>query len=73
MDIEALRRSYRPHKVHMLLVGESAPVSGKFFYHKSAMTSFTARAFEKRTPVSHLKRMLSFSTVSKRMAAIWTI
>jgi hypothetical protein len=47
MDIEALRRSYRPQKVQLLLVGESAPASGKFFYSKSTMTTFTARAFEK--------------------------
>jgi hypothetical protein len=47
MDIEALRRSYQPQKVHLLLVGESAPASGKFFYSKSTMTTFTARAFEK--------------------------
>lgn len=47
MDVEELRRSHRPKKVILLLVGESAPVSGKFFYHKSAMTTFTARAFEK--------------------------
>ena len=47
MDVEALRRSYRPKKVKMLLLGESAPASGKFFYHKGAMTTFTARAFEK--------------------------
>ena len=47
MDIEALRRSYRPNKVHLLLVGESAPASGKFFYLTSAMTTFTAHAFEK--------------------------
>jgi hypothetical protein len=47
MDIEALRKSYRPQKVHLLLVGESAPASGKFFSHQSVMTTFTARAFEK--------------------------
>jgi hypothetical protein len=45
--VEALRRSYRPKKVRLLLVGESAPKSGKFFYRRSAMTTFTARAFEK--------------------------
>lgn len=45
--IESLRRSYRPKKVNMLLVGESVPASGKFFYLRSAMTTFTARAFEK--------------------------
>ncbi|WAC06895.1 MAG: hypothetical protein OS130_11645 [Thermodesulfobacteriota bacterium] len=31
----------------MLLIGESAPVSGNFFYIKGAMTTYTARAFEK--------------------------
>jgi hypothetical protein len=47
IDIESLRRSYRPKQTKMLLVGESAPASGKFFYHNSAMTTFTARAFER--------------------------
>jgi hypothetical protein len=47
MDVGALRRSYRPEKVHVLLIGESAPASGKFFYHKGAMTTFTARAFDR--------------------------
>lgn len=47
MDVEALRRSYRPKRVRLLLVGESAPASGRFFYHNSAMTAFTALAFEK--------------------------
>jgi hypothetical protein len=31
-DIEALRHSYRPERVTTLFVGESAPVSGAFFY-----------------------------------------
>lgn len=47
MDLEALRKSFLPRKVKMLLVGESAPVSGNFFYIKGAMTTYTARAFEK--------------------------
>ena len=47
MDVESLRISYRPEEVHLLLVGESAPASGRFFYHKSPMTTFTRRAFEK--------------------------
>jgi len=46
-DRESLRRSYRPKRVRLLLVGESAPVSGNFFYRDSAMTTFTARAFER--------------------------
>ena len=31
----------------MLLIGESAPVRGSFFYIKGALTTYTARAFEK--------------------------
>ena len=30
--IEAIRTSYRPQRITTLFVGESAPVSGKFFY-----------------------------------------
>jgi len=46
MDVEELRRTYLPEDVRILLVGESAPVSGRFFYCDSAMTTFTAQAFE---------------------------
>jgi hypothetical protein len=47
MDTEALRESYKPFQIKLLFVGESPPASGKFFYHKGAMTTFTSRAFEK--------------------------
>ena len=43
---ETLRRSYRPDKVKVLLIGESPPASGDFFYRKSAMTIHTWHAFE---------------------------
>jgi hypothetical protein len=33
--IEALRRSFRPQKIATLFVGESAPISGKFFYDRN--------------------------------------
>ena len=47
MDTEAIRQSFRPDHIHLLFIGESPPVSGKFFYIKGAMTTFTSRAFEK--------------------------
>jgi hypothetical protein len=47
MDTEALRESYKPIQTKLLFVGESPPASGKFFYHKGSMTTFTSRAFEK--------------------------
>lgn len=34
-------------KVSVLLVGESPPASGKFFYVRSPMTGFTVEAFKK--------------------------
>jgi hypothetical protein len=46
MDTEAIRLRYKPYNVRLLLIGESPPASGKFFYLKSGMTTFTARAFE---------------------------
>jgi hypothetical protein len=46
MDIEAVRRSYKPEKIRLLLVGESPPASGEFFYLKSNMTIYTSKAFE---------------------------
>jgi len=35
--IERLRASYRPEKVKVLFVGESAPASGGFFYKQSGL------------------------------------
>ena len=62
MDIEGLRNSYKPNNVILLLVGESAPESGKFFYDKSMMTGFTAKAFEMayKTKFENLKCFLNF-------------
>lgn len=47
MDTEAIRQRYKPKQVRLLLVGESPPASGKFFYVDSAMTKHTRSAFEK--------------------------
>jgi len=33
---EALRRAYRPSRVRVLFVGESAPASGRFFYQQDS-------------------------------------
>jgi uracil-DNA glycosylase len=33
---EALRRAYRPERVKMLFVGESPPMSGRFFYNRDS-------------------------------------
>ena len=47
MNIENIRESFRPKRIRLLFIGESPPASGKFFYLKSAMTTFTSYAFEK--------------------------
>ena len=47
MDIEKLRKSYKPDRIKLLFIGESPPQSGNFFYNKGSLTSFTLRAFEK--------------------------
>ncbi len=47
MDTEAIRNSFRPKTIRLLLLGESPPASGNFFYVNSHMTSYTASAFEK--------------------------
>ena len=46
MNIEALRKKFKPEKVQVLLVGESPPAEGKFFYDRSLMTAYTKNAFE---------------------------
>ena len=45
MGTESIRQSYRPERVRLLLVGESPPASGDFFYTGGNMTTFTAKAF----------------------------
>jgi hypothetical protein len=62
MDTESIRQSFRPSQIRLLLVGESPPASGRFFYVKSAMTTYTARAFEKAhgTPFSGEKDFLQY-------------
>ena len=47
MDTESIRKSYQPEKIRLLFIGESPPASGKFFYVKSGMTTFTQKAFER--------------------------
>ncbi len=47
IDNESLRLRYKPDNIRLLLIGESPPASGKFFYLSSAMTKFTSLAFEK--------------------------
>jgi hypothetical protein len=45
MPIEVVRRSYRPNFINVLLVGESAPVAGTFFYLGDTLTNYTKAAF----------------------------
>jgi len=49
MSIEFIRRSYRPVRIRLLLVGESPPASGDFFYTGGNMTAFTETAFSRAT------------------------
>ncbi len=49
---EAIRQRFKPDHIRLLMIGESPPASGRFFYQKSAMTTYTARAFEKAHGVS---------------------
>jgi hypothetical protein len=48
-DLEELRRSFRPHRITTLFVGESAPQSGRFFYSgNSSLFYAMQRAFDGR-------------------------
>lgn len=37
MSVEDLRRSFKPGRIRMLLVGESPPVAGSFFYRADSL------------------------------------
>jgi len=43
---ERIRQSFKPDKIRMLLIGESAPAGGDFFYTHSRMTIYVSQAFE---------------------------
>jgi len=45
-NTEQLRQSFKPDNIRMLLVGESAPASGQFFYNQSRMTGYVTKAFK---------------------------
>ncbi|MBC8185256.1 ankyrin repeat domain-containing protein [candidate division KSB1 bacterium] len=49
MDIELLRESFKPNRIRLLLIGESAPNRGKFFYEGEGciFTTYTKHVFEK--------------------------
>ena len=44
--VEHTRQQFRPDKIQLLLIGESPPENGVFFYDGCAMTTYTAKAFE---------------------------
>ena len=62
MDVEKLRKSYKPDTIDILIIGESAPAGGTFFYDKSNMTIHTKKAFEQAFDKTFLdeKEFLSF-------------
>ena len=62
MDVEKLRKSYKPDTIDILIVGESAPAGGTFFYDRSNMTIYTKRAFEQAFEKTFLdeKEFLNF-------------
>jgi hypothetical protein len=50
MNVESLRQQHRPQQVRVLLIGESPPVGGTFFYAaNSNLFRYTREAFEQAT------------------------
>jgi hypothetical protein len=51
IDVEAIRRAHRPEPIATLFVGESAPVSGGFFYRGNLLvTQIVMSAIEESLP-----------------------
>ena len=51
IDVEAIRLAHRPKRIATLFVGESAPVSGDFFYRGNPlMTQIVMSAIEESLP-----------------------
>ncbi|MDR3560586.1 MAG: hypothetical protein P4N59_03955 [Negativicutes bacterium] len=44
-SIEQIRLSYKPERIKVLLVGESAPDAGTFFYKADTLCGYTQKAF----------------------------
>lgn len=53
-EIETIRGSYRPKIVKVLLIGESAPASGDFFYTGDTLTTYTREAFSLAFPEANI-------------------
>ena len=49
-NIEEIRNKYRPEKIKVLLVGESPPAAGTFFYTGDSLTRYTQVAFQRIFP-----------------------
>lgn len=47
MDTEAIRQRFKPERIRLLLIGESPPAKGGFFYMDRQMTKYTMQAFKK--------------------------
>lgn len=46
-DLEEIRKKYRPNKIHVLFIGESAPAGGTFFYlANSNLYRYTQESYE---------------------------
>lgn len=59
-NIEKIRYSYKPNKVRILLVGESAPAAGNFFYLGDSLCNYTKSAFAKVYPEVGSQTMQNF-------------
>ena len=61
--IEAIRARYRPDHITTLFVGESAPVSGTFFYTGDSMTGCMKRAVDEALGPSDVDFLARFKSL----------
>lgn len=47
---ENIRERFRPSKIKVLFIGESAPASGDFFYKEDSLCGYTQQSFAKIFP-----------------------
>ena len=56
MNLERLRRQYRPDQIRVLFVGESPPARGSFFYKgDSGLARYTKQAYERAYELPELE------------------
>ena len=68
-DVEKVRQSFKPEKVSILFIGESAPASGSFFYTGDSLCTLLLLTLPDRTLVKFIVRKFISYCLTERFRA----